>query len=176
MDYMAFHPSSPSASAHDLAKQLAAIFIERGWSLAVAESCTGGLLAASLTDLAGSSQWFERGYVTYSNAAKSACLQVSPLLIEAQGAVSEAVASEMALGAQLSAGVTAAIAITGIAGPGGGTLDKPVGTVCFGWALQGQNESNRVTATTAHFAGDRQAVRQHAVAYALHGLLQWIDG
>jgi nicotinamide-nucleotide amidase len=168
--------SSPSTAAelHELTSAVATAFSQRGWTLAVAESCTGGLLAASLTDLAGSSQWFERGYVTYSNTAKTACLEVSPMLIEAEGAVSEAVAGAMALGAQLSSGVTAAISITGIAGPGGGTPQKPVGTVCFGWALERADASNRVTTTTAHFVGDRQSVRQQAVVFALRGLLQAI--
>ena len=131
--------SIDSADLQELSSAVATAFSQRGWTLAVAESCTGGLLAASLTNLAGSSQWFERGYVTYSNAAKVSCLEVSPLLIEAKGAVSEAVARAMVLGAQLSSGVTAAISITGIAGPGGGTAEKPVGTVCFGWALERAN-------------------------------------
>jgi nicotinamide-nucleotide amidase len=168
--------SSPSTAAelHELTSAVATTFTQHGWTLAVAESCTGGLLAASLTDLAGSSQWFERGYVTYSNAAKVACLQVSPMLIEAEGAVSEAVASAMVLGAQLSSGVTAAISITGIAGPSGGTAEKPVGTVCFGWAIERGDARNHVTTTTAHFVGDRQSVRQQAVLFALRGLLQAI--
>jgi nicotinamide-nucleotide amidase len=167
---------SPSTAAeiHELSSAVATAFSERGWTLAVAESCTGGLLAASLTDLAGSSEWFERGYVTYSNAAKAACLQVSPMLIEAEGAVSEAVASAMVLGAQLNSGVTAAISITGIAGPGGGTEKKPVGTVCFGWAIERVDASNHISTTTAHFLGDRQSVRQQAVLFALRGLLQAI--
>jgi nicotinamide-nucleotide amidase len=166
--------SSTTTELHELTSAVAAAFSQRGWTLAVAESCTGGLLAACLTDLAGSSQWFERGYVTYSNAAKAACLQVSPMLIESEGAVSEVVASAMVLGAQLSSGVTAAISITGIAGPGGGTEKKPVGTVCFGWAIERADASNRVTTTTAHFLGDRQSVRQQAVLFALRGLLQAI--
>ena len=168
--------SSPSTAAEldELTGAVATAFSQRGWTLAVAESCTGGLLAASLTDLAGSSQWFERGYVTYSNAAKTGCLQVSPMLIEAEGAVSEAVASAMVLGAQLSSGVTAAMSITGIAGPGGGTAEKPVGTVCFGWAIERVDSSNHITTTTAHFLGDRQAVRQQAVVFALRGLLKSI--
>lgn len=166
--------SIDSADLQELTNAVATAFSQRGWTLAVAESCTGGLLAANLTDLAGSSQWFERGYVTYSNAAKTACLQVSPMLIEAEGAVSEAVASAMVLGAQLSSGVTAAISITGIAGPSGGTTEKPVGTVCFGWALERGDASNQITTTTAHFVGDRQSVRQQAVVFALRGLLQSI--
>jgi nicotinamide-nucleotide amidase len=163
---------STAPELHELSSAVAAVFSQRGWTLAVAESCTGGLLAASLTDLAGSSQWFERGYVTYSNAAKVSCLQVSPMLIEAEGAVSEAVANAMALGAQLSSGVTAAISITGIAGPSGGTPKKPIGTVCFGWVVERVDASNHVTTTTAHFLGDRQSVRQQAVVFALRGLLQ----
>jgi nicotinamide-nucleotide amidase len=169
---MQTYSSSTAAELHELTNLVASAFSQRGWTLAVAESCTGGLLAASLTDLAGSSQWFERGYVTYSNAAKTACLQVSPILIEAEGAVSEAVASAMVLGAQLSSGVTAAISITGIAGPSGGTAEKPVGTVCFGWAVERVDASNHITTTTAHFVGDRQSVRQQAVLFALRGLLQ----
>jgi len=164
--------SSTAAEIHELSSAVATAFSQRGWTLAVAESCTGGLLAASLTDLAGSSQWFERGYVTYSNAAKTACLQVSPNLIESEGAVSEAVASAMVLGAQLSSGVTAAISITGIAGPSGGTPEKPVGTVCFGWTIKKSDANNHITTTTAHFLGDRQSIRQHAVVFALRGLLQ----
>jgi nicotinamide-nucleotide amidase len=166
--------STGSDELHALTSEVATAFSQRGWTLAVAESCTGGLLAASLTDLAGSSQWFERGYVTYSNAAKVSCLEVSPLLIEAEGAVSEAVARAMVLGAQLSSGVTAAVSITGIAGPGGGTADKPVGTVCFGWAVERIDASNHITTTTEHFLGDRQSVRQQAVIFALRGLLQSI--
>jgi nicotinamide-nucleotide amidase len=171
---MQTYSPSTAAELHELTNLVASTFSQRGWTLAVAESCTGGMLAASLTDLAGSSQWFERGYVTYSNAAKTACLEVSPMLIEAEGAVSEAVASAMALGAQLSSGVTASISITGIAGPGGGTEKKPVGTLCFGWAIERADASNRVTTTTAHFVGDRQSVRQQAVVFALRGLLKAI--
>ena len=166
--------SLDSADLQELSSAVATAFSQRGWTLAVAESSTGGLLAASLTNFAGSSQWFERGYVTYSNAAKVSCLEVSPLLIEAEGAVSEAVARAMVLGAQLSSGVTAAISITGIAGPGGGTAEKPVGTVCFGWALERADASNQIRTTTAHFLGDRQSVRQQAVLFALRGLLQTI--
>jgi nicotinamide-nucleotide amidase len=99
-------------------------------------------------------------------------LQVSPSLIESEGAVSEAVASAMVLGAQLSSGVTAAISITGIAGPSGGTPEKPVGTVCFGWTIKQSDANNHITTSTAHFLGDRQSIRQQAVVFALRGLLQ----
>ncbi|MDR9390012.1 MAG: CinA family protein [Wenzhouxiangella sp.] len=143
-----------------------------GRRLSVAESCTGGWVAKSLTDLAGSSQWFEQGFVTYSNEAKSATLAVPPSVIEANGAVSEAVACDMAQGAQQRAGSDFAVSITGIAGPGGGSPDKPVGTVCFGWALpNGVVETER-----HHFEGDRDAVRRASVAQALEGLLDRFAG
>jgi nicotinamide-nucleotide amidase len=134
--------------------------------LATAESCTGGLIAAACTDLAGSSDWFERGFVTYSNAAKSELLSVPPQLIETHGAVSEAVVRAMALGALTHAKAQVAIAVTGIAGPGGGSADKPVGTVWLGWAIQGQ-----VFSQCQQFAGDRAQVREASVRYALSRLL-----
>ena len=120
---------------HDIAKSLAHVLLERGWKIALAESCTGGLVGATLTDLAGSSAWFERGYITYSNTAKSQCLDVPMEMIESFGAVSEQVARAMAEGARRNANVNIAISITGIAGPTGGSPEKPVGTVCFGWAI-----------------------------------------
>ncbi|HEY7907026.1 MAG TPA: nicotinamide-nucleotide amidohydrolase family protein [Wenzhouxiangella sp.] len=139
-----------------------------GQTLALAESCTGGWVAKLCTDLAGSSNWFERGFVTYSNEAKQELLGVDAQLIEQQGAVSEPVAAQMALGAQQRARVDCAIAITGIAGPGGGSPDKPVGTVCFGWVL-----GDGVVETERHlFAGDRDAIRRASVAGALMGLLE----
>jgi nicotinamide-nucleotide amidase len=134
----------------------------RGWHLATAESCTGGMIAAACTDLAGSSDWFDRGFVTYSNAAKSGMLGVEAALISRDGAVSEAVARAMATGAQREAGVEAALAVTGVAGPGGGSVAKPVGTVWFAWALPG-----RVWAECRRFDGDRAAVRQQTRDHAL---------
>jgi len=116
---------------HKLARALALILIEHNWKIALAESCTGGLVSTTLTDLAGSSDWFERGYITYSNEAKSECLDVPIEIIEAFGAVSEQVAKAMADGARRKADVNVAISITGIAGPTGGSVEKPVGTVCF---------------------------------------------
>ncbi|MBU3613779.1 CinA family protein [Polynucleobacter sp. Latsch14-2] len=154
-----------------LSQIVAAALISKGWTLALAESCTGGLVCATLTDLAGSSDWFERGYITYSNEAKSECLGVSPELIESFGAVSEQVAKAMAEGAQKNAGVNAAISITGIAGPAGGSTEKPVGTVCFGWAIRDRNSQNLAICKTMHFAGDRQAVREQARDYALSELI-----
>lgn len=145
-----------------LAERLRAL----GWRIATAESCTGGMVAACCTALAGSSDWFERGWVTYANAAKVAELGVDVALIDAHGAVSEPVARAMALGAARAAGVPAALAITGIAGPSGGSVAKPVGTVWFGWSVAGQ-----VDAECHRFDGDRAAVRAAAADHALAGLL-----
>jgi nicotinamide-nucleotide amidase len=147
-------------------EQLAAVLLARGWMLAAAESCTGGLIAAACTDLAGSSEWFDRGFVTYSNEAKTDLLDVEPALIDAHGAVSEVVARAMAFGAVRHSRAHASVAVTGIAGPSGGSPDKPVGTVWFGFMVNG-----RLTSETRRFAGDRAAVRQATVAHALEGLL-----
>ena len=157
-------------STLDLAKEVAKHLIAKGWTLALAESCTGGLVCAALTDLAGSSDWFERGYITYSNQAKTECLSVPAETIESFGAVSEEVARAMAEGAQKNAGVNAAVSITGIAGPTGGSTEKPVGTVCFGWAIQKENVGNITICKTIQFSGDRQAVRAQACDYALFEL------
>jgi nicotinamide-nucleotide amidase len=151
--------------------------MNRGWKIALAESCTGGLVCATLTDLAGSSDWFERGYITYSNAAKSECLNVPAETIESFGAVSEQVAKAMAEGALRNANVNAAISITGIAGPTGGSPEKPVGTVCFGWAVKesiGDDLVNTVT-LTKHFNGDRQIVREQARDFALAQFLELLQ-
>lgn len=149
-----------------LCEQLATQLLIRGWALATAESCTGGMIAARCTDLAGSSQWFERGFVTYSNAAKSELLGVPAELIAEHGAVSEVVACAMASGAARHAPVQVSVAVTGIAGPGGGTPSKPVGTVWFGWHVDGV-----VSTECRVFEGDRAAVRQATVHHALQGLL-----
>lgn len=135
--------------------------------LAVAESCTGGWLAKTVTDLAGSSQWFERGFITYSNAAKQEMLGVRPKTLLRDGAVSEAVVMEMAAGALIHSQADISVAISGIAGPGGAIPGKPVGTVCFSWALKSHNYHKE----TKHFEGDREAVRLQAVVFALEGLL-----
>jgi len=145
---------------------LARVLFERGERLVCAESCTGGLVAACCTALPGSSDWFERGYVTYSNAAKVAELGVPPDLLAAHGAVSEPVARAMANGAAAAAGTRVALAITGIAGPSGGSAAKPVGTVWFGWRVDGL-----VDAECHRFDGDRAAVRAAAAEHALAGLL-----
>jgi len=159
-------------SSIDHAKTLAQLLLARGWKLALAESCTGGLVCATLTELSGSSEWFERGYITYSNQAKTECLGVPAGLIESHGAVSEAVAKAMAQGAQRNASANIGVSITGIAGPTGGTAEKPVGTVCFGWAIPNAAGEPVTTCETKLFSGDRQAIRQQATEHALVGLLQ----
>ncbi|CAG0960354.1 nicotinamide-nucleotide amidase [Burkholderiales bacterium] len=154
-------------AAAALVEDLATRARARGLRLATAESCTGGMLAAAMTSLAGSSDWFERGYVTYSNTAKTAELGVPAALIESAGAVSEAVARAMALGARVRSGAAWAVALTGVAGPGGGSADKPVGTVWIAWA----GPQGEVSARCFHFVGDRAAVREQAVSAALTGLI-----
>ncbi len=145
---------------------------QRGWRLATAESCTGGLIAAACTSVAGSSDWFERGVVSYSNAAKTELLGVSAALIEQQGAVSEAVATAMAVGALQRSQAQRAVAVTGIAGPGGATPGKPVGTV---WLAVAGRESpaaaTEVQATLLQLAGDRATVRHQTVTQALQALI-----
>lgn len=149
------------------AGELAAALLARGWMLATAESCTGGLVAATLTDLAGSSAWFERGFVTYSNAAKMELLGVAADTLARHGAVSEATVAEMAQGVLARCPVQLSVAISGIAGPAGGSPDKPVGTVCFAWGRHGEVPH----VETQHFSGDRLAIRQQATLHALRGLL-----
>jgi len=157
-----------STSTLDLAKRLGALLQSRGWRVATAESCTGGLVAGAITDIGGSSAWFERGYVTYSNEAKTAMLGVRLDTLAAHGAVSEATAWEMAAGALDKSGADLAVAITGIAGPSGGSPEKPVGMVCFAWARPG----GPLRSCTRRFAGDRAAVREASVVVALEGLIE----
>lgn len=134
--------------------------------LATAESCTGGMIAAACTDLAGASDWFERGFVTYSNAAKTEMLGVPAALIEQEGAVSEAVARAMADGAMARSQAHVSLAVTGVAGPSGGSDAKPVGTVWFAWCVGGETHSE-----VQHFPGNRAAIRAAALRYALQRLL-----
>lgn len=157
--------SAALTSAQAVAR-LADVLQDRDWKLATAESCTGGMIAAVCTDLAGSSNWFERGFVTYSNAAKTELLGVDPALIAAQGAVSEVVARAMAFGAIRHSHAQVSIAVTGVAGPAGGSQDKPVGTVWFGFQVDGLLSSE-----TRHFPGDRATVRAATVRHALNRLL-----
>ncbi len=151
-------------------ERLAQQLQHKGWSLACAESCTGGLLAKSCTDISGSSRWFECAYVTYSNEAKSAMLGVPSALIEDCGAVSEEVAAAMVKGVLEKAGVDLAVSITGIAGPDGGTAEKPVGTVCFGFAAK----DGEIMSSRELFNGDRNHIRQQSVLFALDKLLIFI--
>lgn len=150
-----------------LAERVGLTLLERGEWLAAAESCTGGWVAQSLTAIAGSSAWFDRGFVTYSNSAKVDMLAVPETTLERHGAVSEATARAMAQGALAHSRADWSVAITGIAGPTGGTPEKPVGTVCFAWA----SRDGGCEAQTCHFAGDRAAVREQSVFHALSGLL-----
>jgi nicotinamide-nucleotide amidase len=143
----------------------------RGWHMASAESCTGGLIAAACTAVAGSSDWFERGFVSYSNAAKTQMLGVDATLIAEHGAVSEAVARAMAQGAVEHAGVELAVAVTGIAGPGGATPGKPVGTVWLALAVRSPAGEMQLQAERLQLPGDRAAVREQTVRVALQRLL-----
>lgn len=168
-------------SPHPDVASLAASLLRRGWMLSTAESCTGGMIAAACTDLAGSSQWFERGFVSYSNEAKQEMLGVPHALIEQHGAVSETVAQAMVLGALKKSQAQVTLAVTGIAGPTGGSQAKPVGTVCFAWGLPTDGgptigaETAWVKVQTCHFEGDRAAVRQATLAHALGQLLELLQ-
>jgi nicotinamide-nucleotide amidase len=158
--------SNQEQSAQYLCRLLADFLVKNDLKLATAESCTGGMIAAACTDLAGSSEWFERGFVTYSNAAKTELLGVDAAWIEVHGAVSEPVARAMAFGAIRHSAAQVSIAVTGIAGPSGGSAAKPVGTVWFGFSVLGSLHSE-----AQRFEGDRAAVRQQTVAYALQRVL-----
>lgn len=153
-------------SQYVLSKQLGALLLKKGRLLALAESCTGGGLAAMITEVAGSSGWFDRGFVTYSNAAKIEMLGVDAEAIERHGAVSEAVAKQMAEGVIAHSQSDIALSITGVAGPDGGTPDKPVGTVWFGLAVKGGG----VQAQVAHFTSGRRNVRDSAITFGLEWL------
>lgn len=140
----------------------------KGWILSLAESCTGGWVAQCITAIPGSSAWFDRGFVTYSNLAKQQMLGVGADTLQQHGAVSEQTALEMALGALAYSTADISASITGIAGPDGGSLEKPVGTVCFGWSCQ----NGQILTCRKAFAGDRESVRRQSVETALTGLLQ----
>nr|MBL8411013.1 nicotinamide-nucleotide amidase [Dechloromonas sp.] len=155
----------------DLSRALGAALLERGEWLTAAESCTGGWLAQSVTAIAGSSGWFDRGFVTYSNAAKVEMIAVPETTLERHGAVSEPTARAMAQGALAHSRADWSVAITGIAGPSGGSPEKPVGTVCFAWA----QKDGGCEAQTCRFEGDRAAVREQSVRHALRGLLARLD-
>ena len=156
------------ADLDTLSRQVGEHLLARGWRLATAESCTGGWVAEVVTATAGSSGWFDCGFVTYSNDAKCALLGVSPMTLARHGAVSEATVAEMALGCLERSEAEVTLSISGIAGPGGGSPAKPVGTVCFGWARHGEAPQT----ATCRFDGDRAAVRRQAVVFALTELLR----
>ena len=150
-----------------LAAELGAALKARGYTLALAESCTGGMVAQAVTSIAGSSAWFDRGFVTYSNQAKNEMLEVSSKTLETYGAVSEQTAIEMAAGVLKNSHAQITGSITGIAGPDGGTSEKPVGTVCFAWS-----ETNKPTSmTTKHFRGNRHEIRRQAAIEMMAGLI-----
>ena len=156
-----------SNATYPLAAELGRELVRRSVKVATAESCTGGLIAGAITDVPGSSDWFERGVVTYSNSAKIDLLGVRPETLRSEGAVSEAVAREMADGMIAHSAAELAVAVTGVAGPAGGTAQKPVGMVCLGFARRGRPAESE----TRRFPGDRAAVREATVVAAIEGLL-----
>ncbi len=155
----------------ELAQRVAEIMLAKNWMLTTAESCTGGWVAQTVTAIAGSSNWFERGFVTYSNQAKQEMLDVPATTLQTYGAVSEATALAMAIGALQHSQAQISIAVTGVAGPDGGTKEKPVGTVWFGFA----GSAITPVAKCQHFQGDRRNVREQSVAFALTELLRFIQ-
>lgn len=163
--------TDPQAAIADVVEQLATLLPAHNARLTTAESCTGGLIAAACTERAGSSDWFERGYVTYSNTAKQTDLQVDAAVVTEHGAVSAAVVAAMTAGALTASGADWAIAVSGVAGPGGGSDDKPVGTVHIAWQARGR-EADTVC---YRFEGDRRQVREAAVLAALVGLRERVD-
>lgn len=156
------------ATLQHLAAELGAYLAERGWQVTAAESCTGGGVARAITEVAGSSGWFEMGFVTYANRAKVALLGVSEASLAQEGAVSREVVEQMALGAKHASGADLAVAISGVAGPGGGSRDKPVGTVWFAWA----DAAGKVVSECYVYQGDRAQVRHQACVTALRELVR----
>ena len=167
MTYLLLKSELPAPDLPALTVNLADILQKKGWLMATAESCTGGMIAVACTDLAGSSNWFERGFVSYSNEAKTELLGVDAALIARHGAVSEEVARAMVQGAIRYSRAQVAVAVTGVAGPAGGSADKPVGTVWFGWATP-----TGVVSEMRCFDGDRAAVRKATVRHALRRLVE----
>ena len=160
----------------ELAARVGKKLQEKGLLLATAESCTGGGVAQAITEIAGSTAWFDCGFITYSNASKTEMLDVSAAMIAQFGTVSEEVASAMAEGALANSNAHVALSTTGIAGPTGAVPGKPVGTVCFGWSIGDSSQSHHKTHTERLvFSGDRQAVREQTVKHALEGLLRIIE-
>lgn len=154
-----------------LAAEVGERLMQQGLLMVSAESCTGGWLGQAITAIAGSSVWYDRGFITYSNRSKNEMLGVSLATLEKHGAVSEVTAQEMAFGAQKNSQVQVSVAITGIAGPTGGNKDKPIGTVCFAWMLK----DGPINSETCFFSGNREAVRRQSVMRALQGLMKLLD-
>ena len=155
----------------DLSNALGSALQQHGYKLTLAESCTGGLVAAAITEIAGSSAWFDCGFVTYSNRAKEDILDVPTNILSAYGAVSEETASAMAQGALIHSRADIAASVTGVAGPTGGSLENPVGTVCFAWTtVRGHS-----ACCTEHFTGNRQRVRHQSAIRLMLGLMQVLD-
>ncbi|MET3109159.1 nicotinamide-nucleotide amidase [Oxalobacteraceae bacterium GrIS 2.11] len=152
-----------------LAVKVGALLAEKNLLLATAESCTGGGIAHAITEISGSSSWFECGFITYSNSSKSELLGISPALIAQHGSVSEEIAAAMAEGALANCEAHVAVSTTGIAGPLGAVPGKPVGTICFAWSMNGKTHTERLL-----FSGDRKVVREQTVVHALRGLLQFL--
>ena len=157
---------------YELSAAVGRLLKDKGEKLVTAESCTGGGVSAAVTAISGSSEWFDRAFVTYSNEAKQQMLRVSAATLEAHGAVSEEIAREMALGALAASPGTISVSVTGVAGPTGGTRLKPVGMVCFAWARSGEAMPR---SETWHFSGDRESVRQQSVVRALQGVAELLD-
>lgn len=157
----------------ELANELGVRCLAENVVCATAESCTGGMVSSAITDIAGSSAWFDRGFVTYTNAAKIEMLGVEGTTLDEFGAVSESVVQEMAAGALLRSDAHLSVSISGVAGPGGGSKDKPVGTVCFAWS---RLFDKNVYTCTHYLSGDRQQVRLQATAIALEGLVALLNG
>ncbi|MGH1469989.1 MAG: CinA family protein [Cellvibrionaceae bacterium] len=181
--------STSSNQLTELTAQLAKHLVQRHWTVSAAESCTGGGVAHTFTALSGSSQWFEGGFVTYSNRMKTAMLGVDSSVLETCGAVSEAVVEQMAIGALDKSGANLSVAISGVAGPDGGTVEKPVGTVWFAWAVRLQKGSLRKSSLMKQndqvgsvgcycelhqLKGDRLSIREQAVVIAIKGLIEQI--
>lgn len=168
-----------SSTVNSLLIELAAVvgssLKQMQWMISTAESCTGGLVATALTETSGSSLYFDRGFVSYSNLAKQQMLGVPEKILHRYGAVSEQTARAMAQGALRHSNAQISLAITGIAGPGGGSIEKPVGTVCFGWALEQADGSEHRLEETLQFKGNRHAVREAAVEHALRGVLKLLS-
>ncbi len=156
----------------ELAAVLGRLLKAKGEKLVTAESCTGGGVAEAVTAIAGSSEWFERGFITYSNEAKIEMLKVSPATLMRHGAVSEDTAREMALGSLGASPGTVSVSVTGVAGPGGGSVTKPVGMVCFAWARSGEAMPR---SETRRFSGDRRSVREQSVIRAMQGVIELLD-